>query len=187
MKTKRSLLMILTVSTTLLFAGTGCRMMSDLFGFGGGDQKDPNSIAAPVDDLPDDAWTAPGEGVAPSSDEWTRRTDISFPSIYFSYDKFLLGTREKSILNQVADYMKKHETLGLIVEGNCDERGSEEYNRSLGERRALAVKGYLISAGIAKERVKTLSYGEERPAVKGTTEAAFRKNRRADLVPANMK
>jgi peptidoglycan-associated lipoprotein len=185
MKTKRSFLMIMAVSTTLLFAGTGCQMVSDMFGFG--EQKDPENLQVPVDNLPDTDWTAPDEGLSPNPDEWTKRTDIKFPSVYFSYDKFLLGTREKSILDQVATYMKAHSSLGLIVEGNCDERGSDEYNRSLGERRALSVKDYLTAAGIAPERVKTISYGEERPVDKGTTESSFLKNRRADLIPANMK
>ncbi|MCK5844387.1 MAG: OmpA family protein [Victivallales bacterium] len=187
METKRSFLMVLAVSLSLLFAGTGCQMVSDLFGMGGGDQKDPETLLVPDDDLPDTSWSAPDEGVTPSPDEWTPRTDIKFPSVYFSYDKFLLGAREKSILDQVATYMKAHETLGLIVEGHCDERGSDEYNRSLGERRALSVKEYLSAAGISAERVKTLSYGEERPAVKGADESAFLKNRRADLIPADMK
>jgi peptidoglycan-associated lipoprotein len=184
MNTKRLFLMILAVSITI-FVGTGCQMVSDIFGFGG--QKDPENLQVPVDDLPDTSWTAPDEGVAPNPNEWTKRTDIKFPSIYFSYDKFLLGTREKSILDQVSTYMKAHDSLGLIVEGNCDERGSDEYNRSLGERRALSVKDYLTTSGIAPERIKTISYGEERPVDKGTTEASFLKNRRADLIPADMK
>ena len=185
MKTIRPFFLALAVSVPLLFAGTGCQMMSDLFGFGGS-QKEPEALKTPDEDLPDPNWSAPDEGVTPNPDEWKRRTDIKFPSIYFSYDKFALGTREKAILDQVATYMKAHSKLGLIVEGNCDERGSDEYNRALGERRALAVKDYLTAAGVAPERVKTISYGEERPAVKGETESAYIKNRRADLVPADM-
>jgi peptidoglycan-associated lipoprotein len=184
MKTTRSFFLVLAVSAPLLFAGAGCQMVSDLFGFGG--QEEPESLPVPPDDLPDPNWTAPDEGVAPNPDEWRRRSDIKFPSIYFSYDKFGLGVREKAILDQVAAYMKEHGKLGLIVEGNCDERGSDEYNRALGERRALSVKEYLTSAGVSPDRIKTISYGEERPAGKGSTPEAYMKNRRADLVPADM-
>ena len=185
MKTTRSFFLMLAVSAPLLFAGTGCQMVSDLFGFGG-DQDEPESLPVPADDLPDPNWSAPDEGVMPNPDEWRRRTDIKFPSIYFSYDKYQLGVREKSILDQVATYLKAHKKLGLIIEGNCDERGSDEYNRALGERRALSVKDYLTASGASADRIKTLSYGEERPAVKGRTTAAYIKNRRADLVLADM-
>jgi len=184
MKTTRSFFLLLAVSTPILFAGVGCQMVSDLFGFSG--EKEPESIPVPAADLPDPNWSAPGETVAPNPDEWKRRSDIKFPTIYFSYDKFQLGVREKALLDQVAVYLKSHKKLGLIVEGNCDERGSDEYNRALGERRALSVKDYLTAAGVAPERIKTLSYGEERPAIKGASEAAFIKNRRADLIPADM-
>ena len=69
-----------------------------------------------------------------------------------------------------------------MIEGNCDSRGSDEYNRALGERRALAAKEYLVQHGIAESRIRTISYGEERPAVQGDDEASRAKNRRDEFV-----
>ena len=122
-----------------------------------------------------------------SSDDWTPIPGkLGFPVIYFAYDQDRIGFAERSKLDSVASYMKEHKIVGLIIEGHCDERGSDEFNRALGERRAIAVKDYLISLGVPAERIKTISFGEERPAVPGHDEAAYSKNRRAELVPAKM-
>ena len=82
----------------------------------------------------------------------------------------------------VADYLKANSAKAVRVEGNCDERGTEEYNRSLGERRALAVREELIRLGIDPTRVDTISYGKDRPADPGHDEAAWSKNRRDDFI-----
>jgi peptidoglycan-associated lipoprotein len=119
-------------------------------------------------------------------DDW-ERLNWKFPSVYFAYDKFDIGTAEKAKLDQVANYLNQHPEVCVIIEGNCDERGSAEYNRGLGERRALAVQKYLASAKISDDRFKTISFGSERPAVEGHNEAAWSKNRRDDLVPAKKK
>ncbi len=169
-----------------LFMGTGCQMLGDLWPFGG-DPSEKEGIDVP---LPEQDPLLPGgfeEGpVEDRVGEWTPRPELKLPTIYFSYDKFTIGAREKKILDQVADYMQKSPALGIIVEGHCDERGSDEYNRSLGERRALAVHDYLITIGIPSDRVQTQSFGEERPAITGTEESAFSKNRRAELILADM-
>ena len=78
--------------------------------------------------------------------------------------------------------MKKHERVNVIVQGYCDERGTREYNLALGERRANAVKQYLVAHGIAADRISVVSYGKERPAVLGDNEAAWAQNRRAVTV-----
>lgn len=119
--------------------------------------------------------------------EWEPVPNLSFPTVYFAYDQDVIGVSERPKLQQVADYLNSNSSLGLIVEGHCDERGSAEYNRALGERRAIAVKNYLVNLGIAENRVKTISYGEERPAVHGSTPEAFAKNRRGELIPARMR
>ena len=188
---KLRFIMLAFLFITPLFMGTGCQMVKDLFGMG--DPEEEESINVPPDvtvsddpAMPDEKWTEPGQSVGERPGEWKRLT-FKLPVIYFSYDKFSIGARERNILDQVAEYMKKNPGLGIIVEGNCDDRGSNEYNRALGERRALAVKDYLISKGITEDRIQTISYGEERPAVKGTGEAIWQKNRRAELVLAKMK
>ena len=148
----------------------------------GGDNFDPNlNPGGPGGYAGEDALNN-------KAGEWTPYKDnLNFPTIYFGYDQDELTASEKTELDRVANYMKQYAQIGLIVEGNCDERGSAEYNRALGERRAISVKNYLVQQGIPESRIRTLSYGEERPAVQGFTPEAFAKNRRADLVPAKMK
>lgn len=118
--------------------------------------------------------------------EWAPIPGLKFPVIKFAYDQDLIGASERPKLEVVAEYMQKHKQIGVIIEGHCDERGSVEYNRALGERRALAVKNYLVSLGVSENRFKTVSFGEERPAVEGNTAQAHAENRRAELVPAKM-
>ena len=171
-----------------IMLGTGCQAMKNLWPWGGDGENGEEIVDIPP--AIDDPLTAEEFKDGPVGDRpgtWKRRPELKLPTIYFSYDKFSIGTREKNILDQVAAYMKKNSGFGIIVEGYCDERGSEEYNRSLGERRALSVHDYLITIGIPSDRIQTQSYGEERPAVKGTGEAVFTKNRRAELILANMK
>lgn len=182
MKGFRIILPALIIS--LLLTTSGCKTINDFFGWGSSDEI-PIETGAIDEGLPED-WSNPGEG-PDSRDTWDPIPGISLPSVYFSYDKYSIGTSEKRKLDQVLKYMQSNPKIGLIIEGHCDERGSVEYNRSLGERRALAVKDYLISIGLQGERMQTISYGEEKPAVTGTGETVFSKNRRADLVPANMK
>jgi peptidoglycan-associated lipoprotein len=102
-------------------------------------------------------------------------------TIYFEYDRARIQTGERSKLTAVADYLKANPTHDLLVEGHCDERGTEEYNRALGERRALAAREFLGTLGVAGSRVRTLSHGEDRPVEQGHDEAAWSKNRRAEF------
>jgi len=119
--------------------------------------------------------------LAGNKDNWTPVPGLNFPPIYFGYDKDVIIESERPKLSQVASYLQSNGELGLIIEGNCDDRGSNEYNRALGERRAIAAKNYLTSLGIPESRLKTISYGEDKPAVQGETEEARAKNRRDEL------
>jgi peptidoglycan-associated lipoprotein len=103
-------------------------------------------------------------------------------TVYFDFDRAVLKTAEKPKVAAVADYLKANSGKAVRVEGNCDERGTEEYNRSLGERRALAVREELIRLGIDPTRVDTISYGKDRPVDSGHDEAAWKKNRRDDFI-----
>jgi peptidoglycan-associated lipoprotein len=103
-------------------------------------------------------------------------------TVYFAYDSSVVRSSEKSKVAAVADYLKGNPAAAVRVEGNCDERGTEEYNRALGERRALAVRGMLVSLGIDPRRVDTISYGKDRPVEPLHNEAAWSKNRRDDFV-----
>jgi peptidoglycan-associated lipoprotein len=102
--------------------------------------------------------------------------------VYFEFDKSAIKAGEQAKLDDVANYLRTNPSHAVRIEGNCDERGTEEYNRSLGERRALAGREYLIRLGIDPTRVDTITYGEDRPAVIGHDEAAWSKNRRDEFV-----
>ena len=105
-------------------------------------------------------------------------------TVNFEYDKANLSSESKNKIQQNADWMKANSNSKVQVEGHSDARGSIEYNLALGERRANAVKNYMVSLGISKSRLSTISFGEEKPVVAGETEAAFAKNRRANFVPS---
>lgn len=101
--------------------------------------------------------------------------------VYFEYDKSNIRPEYQPVLEGISAWMVKNADRQLLVEGHCDERGTDEYNLALGERRALAVRRYLVALGVPADRVHTISYGEEKPAVPGTNEAAWSKNRRAEF------
>ena len=104
------------------------------------------------------------------------------PSIYFDYDKFEVKEQFALTIEVFAEYMRAIPGSRLRIEGNCDERGTIEYNLALGQRRADAVKAALVSMGIDGDRIETISYGEERPRNSISSEAGFSVNRRADLI-----
>lgn len=99
--------------------------------------------------------------------------------VYFDFDKSNVRTDQRMALDKNAEILKGHPEISIEVEGHCDERGTVEYNLALGDRRAQSVKKYLIDLGISADRIKTISYGKERPAVPGTGEEVWAKNRRA--------
>jgi peptidoglycan-associated lipoprotein len=102
--------------------------------------------------------------------------------VFFEYDASDLSAEAQQALNQDAALLKQHSTWVITIEGHCDERGTAEYNLALGERRAVAARTYLVSLGIAADRLHTVSYGKEFPFDPGHTEAAWAQNRRAHFV-----
>ena len=102
--------------------------------------------------------------------------------VYFEFDKSRLTPKTREVLKKHAEWLKQHPTVKILIEGHCDERGTEQYNLALGDRRANAVKNYLISLGISPDRLKTISYGEMFPKVKGHNEWAWSQNRRCHFV-----
>ncbi len=102
--------------------------------------------------------------------------------VFFAFDSSAISPDSAEILETQVKWLKKHDNVNVVVQGYCDERGTREYNLALGERRANAVKQYLVSQGIAADRISTISYGKERPAVLGNNEAAWAQNRRAVTV-----
>lgn len=132
-------------------------------------------------------WGEPGQSVAGGDDFLTPDPNFHVQPVYFALDQARIGTSEAPKLDQVAAYLQQNPGTGVIVEGNCDERGSAEYNRALGERRAIAAKEYLAAKGIDPNRIKTVSYGVEKPADPGHNEAAWSKNRRDEFIGGKLK
>ena len=99
--------------------------------------------------------------------------------VLFGYDSSELDDDDRSVLDNQAKFLNQNPSLKVTIEGHCDERGTREYNLALGEKRAAAVKDYLISVGINSERVSVVSYGKERPQVLGSNKAAWSMNRRS--------
>ena len=101
--------------------------------------------------------------------------------IYFDYDAYVIPAGEVAKISSAADFLRANPAIVLVVEGNCDERGTAEYNMSLGEYRAQSVREQLVTLGIDAQRIQTSSYGEERPADPEHNEGAWAKNRRAEF------
>ena len=130
------------------------------------------------------AGTGAGSGQGSLTDaELQRRAidKIGADRIYFAFDKSDLTEQSRQTLAEKADMLKNFPALALLVEGHCDERGTNEYNMALGERRARAAYDYLVLMGIDAGRLTIISYGEEYPAVPGSTEEAWAKNRRCEF------
>ena len=120
----------------------------------------------------------------PELSKFVRSADQPFKSdtVYFEYDKSTIKSGDVSKVERVASGIKGLAGKALRIEGHCDERGTEEYNRSLGERRAFAVREALMRAGLDPNLVDTISFGEDRPADPGHNEAAWSKNRRGEFI-----
>ncbi|MGZ8939715.1 MAG: OmpA family protein [Limisphaerales bacterium] len=111
------------------------------------------------------------------------RAALAAQTVYFDFDRSAIRPSEQGKLDAVATYLKNTPNVQLLVEGHCDERGTEEYNRSLGERRAISAREYLLQKhGLSSERVTTASFGEDRPASLERTEEGYARNRRAEFV-----
>ena len=108
--------------------------------------------------------------------------DLKFTTIYFDFDKSNIRVDQRRLIESNAQLLSKYKTLKVRIEGHCDERGTNGYNLALGQRRADAIKRYLIDYGISSSNITTLSYGEERPVDSGHNETAWGKNRRGEFV-----
>lgn len=124
-----------------------------------------------------EAPAAPARPAAPAAPATSPVEDV-----FFDFDKAVLRDDAKASLNRNAAWLKANANARISVEGHCDERGTNEYNLALGDRRAKAVKDFLVAAGIAGNRIQTISYGEERPFVLGHDESAWRWNRRGHFL-----
>ena len=127
-----------------------------------------------------DRELTPDEKAARVKKEMDREAFLE-STVYFAFDNSSLTTEAREILLRQARWLKENGDATVIIEGHCDNRGTEEYNLALGSRRAQSVKDFLVNAGVEPSRIVTISYGEERPAVQGDNEEAWAKNRRAEF------
>jgi peptidoglycan-associated lipoprotein len=155
---------------------------------GGNDRGGSISDSTPPSSTPSSISTDPNDPTAhpqPTGD-WTNlphdTAALAAQTIHFDLDSATIKSSEESKLQAVADYLKGNANKWLEVHGHCDERGTEGYNDSLGERRALAAREALIGLGIGGERIRTISHGEKVPADPGHDESAWRQNRRDEFV-----
>lgn len=142
------------------------------------------ALVAACDSTPKDTGNATGMGgnqmmsnaPRPGSQEDLAAT--AGDRVYFGYNLSALSPEARSTLDRQAAWLKQYGNLTITVEGHCDERGTREYNIALGNRRALAVKSYLVALGVSGQRIAIISYGKERPQVVGAGDAAWAQNRR---------
>ena len=134
---------------------------------------------APVAEAPAPVAAAPA---TPPGVALTEERPSQFDDVRFDFDKSELKEDGRRTCQTVAAFMKKNPRAKLLIEGHCDERGTSEYNLALGERRATAVMTYLVSLGVPKAALSTVSFGEEKPLDPGHDEGAWAKNRRAHFV-----
>jgi len=185
---------LLVIGLVLCVAASGCKSkkpvgVTDLPAPRVGKVPDAGP-GAPI--KPDQGTTAvPGPSVpegTPSNpanlhDGWIKDAEaLKAQTVHFDFDSSVIKASEKPKVAAVADYLKANKGKAVLVEGNCDERGTEGYNMSLGERRALAVREELIGLGIGATEVDTISYGKDRPVDPGHDESAWKKNRRDDFI-----
>ena len=160
-------------------SGLGGEAGGETGGFGPGGRFDDSRRGFSAQNEVAKATDADADGWVPADPA----NNLGMPVIYFAYDSDLLVPSETANLDKVAEYLNKNAALGLVVQGHCDARGTEEYNRALGERRANAIRAYLAGRNVADNRMKTMSFGKDKPAVSGSGESIWRQNRRGVLVP----
>jgi peptidoglycan-associated lipoprotein len=189
---------LLVLALTLTVAAAGCKktpvkvteMNGPRAGYGEAGSESISNLppTEPIKTGPESsASSLPKEGI-PSVGPDRFKNYIPHPeilkaySVYFDFDSSVIKSGEKPKITAVAEYLKAHPGEAVRIEGNCDERGTEEYNRALGERRALASREALVEQGADALVLETISYGKDKPVAPGHDESAWRLNRRSDFV-----
>ena len=169
MLARRTLVMMLALSMVLF-----------VFGCGGGKSADDG--IEPVDAAPPPVEEPIEEPLETEDLSGQDMVDPILNDVFYAFDKHSLTAESKSILEVNADELNRADDAYIIIEGHCDERGTIDYNLALGEKRASSVRDYLSSLGVERDRVRIITFGEERPVDTGHTEAAWSKNRRAEFL-----
>jgi peptidoglycan-associated lipoprotein len=186
----------LTLALAALLATTGCKHapvgLTRLPGQEPGAVSDnnanptlPNTNPINTDANPN---SGPGTGPIATTGDWDPSDMVRDPAalaantIHFAFDSAAIRDSESANISAVASALSANAGDKLLIEGNCDERGTEEYNRALGERRALAAREALAKAGVGPDRIRTISYGKDKPVDPGHDESAWKANRRDDFI-----
>ena len=151
-------------------------------------KKAPQELPPPPEQPAAETPTPPPPPSGPavgSQEHFDNAIGLDNTVVYFDTDKSDIDATDAAKLKLQAAYFQQHPNLNFTIEGNCDERGTREYNLALGERRATAAKNYLVSLGISPDRIRTVSYGKERPVALGSTPEDWAKNRRDATVIIN--
>jgi peptidoglycan-associated lipoprotein len=188
----------MVLALTAVLASTGCKkgitkvtplpgQQPGMVGEGNGPGTIPNGN--PINNNENPLTSAnPTGGPIVTSTDWDPantiqdRAALAAYTVHFKFDSAVVQDSEQSNISSVAAALTSDPSVKLLIEGNCDERGTEEYNRALGERRALALREALAKAGVDPSRIRTISYGKDKPADPGHGESAWAKNRRGDFV-----
>jgi peptidoglycan-associated lipoprotein len=180
---------LLVCALALTFAATGCKKkptpITNIPGQPTGKVPDPNAT-----DRLNDTTPVSSEDITPLSNRFGEierdynmdRDMFAANMVHFDYDSAAIRSNERADIKAVADYLKSSAGKDLLVEGHCDERGTDQYNYSLGERRALSVREALIAAGADGSRITTRTYGKDRKIALGNDEASHARNRRGEFV-----
>lgn len=190
---KRTVFNLFILTFVLLFGVTACKKkpinttnipgMSSGFKAGGTGGPENGGVPNPPENNPpgnDIGIDQAGRGGIEGRDQ--NRSKFAANTVYFDLDSAAVKANEKSKIEEVANYFKGSAVGDLLIEGHCDERGTEGYNGSLGDKRANSLREYLVNLGVSSGRVHVLSLGEAKPAVDGHDEAAWSKNRRGEFV-----
>ena len=185
---------LLMIGLALSFAATGCSSKKPKVtplhggegttqGMGPGQTTEGGKVGGDTGGVTGQGQPGGGEAAPFNPDDFNQdRAALAAQTIYFDYDSASVKPDDQSKLSAVASALQSDMSAKLLIEGHCDERGTEEYNRALGERRALAAREALTGLGLSASRVATRSYGEDRPADLGHDQSAWTKNRRAEFI-----
>ena len=161
--------LLVTLALVLSFSFVGCSS----------NKKNSGDSSSSVEDVVDQGSEAVNFEVNGSSDSGTAG---GLATVFFGFDSSSLGSSTRMNLDANVELMKANPDVSVQIEGHCDERGGIEYNLALGERRARAVKNYMVSMGISSSRITTISFGKEKPVSFGHDESSWSQNRRATFV-----
>jgi peptidoglycan-associated lipoprotein len=139
-------------------------------------------VTEPREEVVEEMEIAKAEDIRESELSIEEKARSIFQDIHFDFDKYHIRSDARPTLNAVADFLNDNSKLNIVIEGHCDDRGTNEYNLALGERRAKSTKSYLVSLGISPSRMILITYGEERPKCTQQNESCWQENRRAHFV-----